>query len=50
MPEHGEINNEKKLIYCGYWMTFDDWEDIHKYSPIVDGSDDDAKEAIKDFV
>jgi hypothetical protein len=50
MPKHGEIDNEKKLIYCGYWMTFDDWEDIHKYSPILDGADDDAKEAIKDFV
>jgi hypothetical protein len=44
MPQHGEIDNEKKLIYCGYWMTFDDWEDIHKYSPFVDVSDQEGKE------
>ena len=24
--KYGEINNEKKLIYCGYWITFNDWE------------------------
>ena len=31
-------------------MTFDDWEDIHKYSPNVDGSDYNAKETVKDVV
>ena len=50
MTQHGEIDNEKKLIYCGYWMTFNDWEDIHKYSPNVDGSDNDVKETGKDVV
>ena len=32
MPQHGETDNEAKKIYCGYWMTVDEWEDIHDYS------------------
>ena len=32
MPQHGETDNETKKIYCGYWMTFEEWEDIHDYS------------------
>ena len=48
MPQHGEIDNEKKLIYCGYWMTFNEWEDIHKYSPNLDESDYNAEETVKD--
>ena len=36
MPQHGEIDNKTNLVYCGYWMTFEDWEDIHKYSPGVE--------------
>jgi hypothetical protein len=49
MPQHGEIDKEKKLVYCGYWMTFEDWEDIHKYSPNIDQSEDDEKETVKDI-
>ena len=32
MPQHGETDNETKKIYCGYWMTVKEWEDIHDYS------------------
>lgn len=32
MPQHGETDNETKKIYCGYWMTVEEWEDIHDYS------------------
>jgi hypothetical protein len=32
MPEHGDIEKETKKIYCGYWMTIEEWEDIHNYS------------------
>jgi hypothetical protein len=32
MPHHGETDNETKKIYCGYWMTVEEWEDIHDYS------------------
>ena len=31
-------------------MTFNDWDDIHKYSPNVDGSDNDVKKTGKDVV
>lgn len=33
MPQHGDIEKETKKIYCGYWMTMEEWEDIHDYSP-----------------
>jgi len=49
MPQHGEIDKEKKLVYCGYWMTFEDWEDIHKYNPNIDESEDDEKETVEDI-
>jgi len=32
MPQHGDIENETKKIYCGYWMTIEEWEEIHNYS------------------
>ncbi|MBA3284057.1 MAG: hypothetical protein H0U27_03215 [Nitrosopumilus sp.] len=32
MPQHGETDNETKKIYCGYWMTVEEWEYIHDYS------------------
>ena len=30
-------------------MTFDDWEDIHKYNPNVDDSNHDVKETVEDI-
>jgi hypothetical protein len=33
MPEHGDYNSELKQWYCGYWMTKDEWMDIHHYPP-----------------
>jgi hypothetical protein len=32
MPQHGDTNNETKKIYCGYWMTAEEWDDIHNYN------------------
>ncbi len=32
MPQHGDIEKGTKKIYCGYWMTIEEWEDIHNYS------------------
>lgn len=36
MPQHGEIDKRTNQIYCGYWMSLDEWEEIHKYSPNVE--------------
>lgn len=33
MPEHGQFDPSANKWYCGYWMTFEEWEDIHDYSP-----------------
>jgi hypothetical protein len=32
MPQHGDVDKETKKIYCGYWMTLEEWDDIHDYS------------------
>jgi hypothetical protein len=31
MPEHGDYDSQR--WYCGYWMTEEEWLDIHDYSP-----------------
>jgi hypothetical protein len=33
MPEHGDYNSELKKWFCSYWMTEDEWMDLHYYSP-----------------
>jgi hypothetical protein len=37
MPQHGDYDKNTNQIYCGYWMSLDDWEEIHKYTPNLDG-------------
>jgi hypothetical protein len=32
MPEHGDYDKEKNKVFCGYWMSPLEWEEIHKYS------------------
>lgn len=31
MPQHGDFDQQK--WYCGYWMTQEEWLDIHDYAP-----------------
>ncbi|AIC15970.1 hypothetical protein [Nitrososphaera viennensis] len=34
MPEHGELDPQSQnRWFCGYWMTQEEWEDIHDYAP-----------------
>ena len=33
MPEHGYYKAELKKWFCSYWMTEDEWMDLHYYSP-----------------
>jgi hypothetical protein len=33
MPEHGEYNEDLCKWYCKYWLTAEEWEDIHDYAP-----------------
>ena len=35
MPEHGEHDAQSQKWFCGYWMTQQEWEDVHDYAPIV---------------
>jgi hypothetical protein len=33
MPEHGDYNEDLRKWYCNYWVTAEEWEDIHDYAP-----------------
>lgn len=32
MPYHGQIDSDTNKIFCSYWMTFEEWDDIHDYT------------------
>ena len=31
------MTKKTNQIYCGYWMSLDDWQEIHKYTPYLEG-------------
>jgi hypothetical protein len=33
MPEHGQHDPQELKWFCGYWMTFEEWEGVHDYAP-----------------
>ena len=34
MPsEHGEYDSSQQKWFCGYWMSQDEWLDVHDYAP-----------------
>ena len=33
MPDHGDYNEDLRKWYCSYWITAEEWEDIHDYAP-----------------
>jgi hypothetical protein len=43
MPRHGDVDRDKKKVYCGYWMTIEEWENIHNYSIHEKFNDSDLK-------
>lgn len=34
-PEHGQHDDQAQKWFCGYWMTVEEWEDMHDYAPFV---------------
>ncbi|MFZ0326365.1 MAG: hypothetical protein WBQ25_23985 [Nitrososphaeraceae archaeon] len=34
MPNHGEYDSNSMQWYCNYWMTKEEWLDIHDYAPV----------------
>ncbi|HEY3094732.1 MAG TPA: hypothetical protein VGJ42_03125 [Nitrososphaera sp.] len=33
MPQHGYYDQQQQKWFCGYWMTQEEWLDVHDYSP-----------------
>jgi hypothetical protein len=46
MPVHGDYNEDTHKWYCSYWLTSEEWEDIHGYTtspfmePVIDKNND----------
>jgi hypothetical protein len=33
MPQHGDYDLNQQKWYCSYWITQEEWLDIHDYVP-----------------
>lgn len=45
MPaQHGDHDPQQQKWYCGYWMTQEEWLDIHDYAPTTLQREDRAEE------
>jgi hypothetical protein len=33
MSQHGDSDPQQQKWFCSYWMTQEEWLDIHDYSP-----------------
>jgi hypothetical protein len=33
MPQHGDYDQDSKKWYCEYWMSLQEWNEVHYYSP-----------------
>lgn len=33
MPQHGDYDTQQQKWCCRYWMTQQEWLDIHDYAP-----------------
>lgn len=45
MPQHGDSDPQQQKWFCSYWMTKEEWLDIHDYTPpALDSEDEQANE------
>ena len=42
--EHGEYDSSQQKWFCGYWMSQEEWLDIHDYAPSLQKSDEQEQE------
>jgi hypothetical protein len=33
LHQHGHYNPQQQKWFCGYWMSQEEWFDIHNYAP-----------------
>ena len=45
MPEHGQHDEQAQKWFCGYWMTVEEWEDVHDYAPFVKAEHQEEEQA-----
>ena len=42
--EHGEYDSLQQKWFCGYWMSQEEWLDIHDYAPTVQKESDEQEQ------
>lgn len=42
--EHGEHDASQQKWFCGYWMSQDEWLDIHDYAPASQKAESDDED------
>ncbi|MGH9993516.1 MAG: hypothetical protein ACREAZ_12965 [Nitrososphaera sp.] len=38
-PQHGDFDQEQQKWYCSYWMSQEEWLDVHDYVPTLHGKE-----------
>jgi hypothetical protein len=33
MPQHSDCDQQQQNWFCSYWMTQEEWLDVHDYAP-----------------
>lgn len=44
MPEHGQHDAQAQKWFCGYWMSAEEWEDVHDYAPLAKPAEEEQQE------
>jgi hypothetical protein len=43
MPQHGDYEKDSNRWFCSYWMTMEEWKNIHNYAPKPDSVNTDKQ-------
>jgi hypothetical protein len=49
MPhQHGDYNAKQQEWFCDYWMSQEEWSDIHNYAPPTLLQDEEIEQAVEE--
>ena len=50
MPQHGDHDQDSNRWYCEYWMSLQEWNEVHHYSPSNAGPIQEKDDDNNDYV
>ena len=42
--EHGDYDPSQQKWFCGYWLSHEEWLDIHDYAPAAQKESDEGEQ------